>query len=523
MVLISASIVSKSGKALVTRVFVSDMTRARMEGLLDAFPKLIGNDKDSDSTKSVQRQHTFIETDSVRYVYHPLDSVYMVLITTKTSNILEDLETLRLFSRVIPEYCRSNDEKEILAHDFDLIFAFDEVVTLGYRESVNLAQIRTFTEMDSHEERVFLQIKEAQERAAKQAMAEKAKEFKRLQKEALSKGLKPSSAGFGASATGISSASTPLTAVQEPAAPRPATTAPRAGGGKALKLGAKTKDEDVFLQQLRQEGQTIAPVEKASRDGAGVSTMAAAPLSNVKREVVHVRTEEKMIATVSRDGGLQGAEILGVVSLSVSAPEYNTVAIQMHNKAPTGAQLQVHPNLDKKEWHTSSMLKLKSAGKPFPVNNDVGVLKWKLVLTEEEQLPITLNCWPQESADGCQVNIEYTLQREDLSLENVVITVPLPPATVPVVSECEGSYDYQKARNQIVWTMPVIDSTNSTGTLEFSVPNGHSDHFFPVQVRFHTEKLYCDIGVDVAQSMDGNSVVPFSTETRFLSEKYEVV
>ncbi|EPB72716.1 adaptor complexe medium subunit family protein [Ancylostoma ceylanicum] len=496
MVLISASIVSKSGKALVTRVFVSDMTRARMEGLLDAFPKLIGNDKES-----AQRQHTFIETDSVRYVYHPLDNIYMVLITTKTSNILEDLETLRLFSRVIPEYCRSNDEKEFLAHDFDLIFAFDEVVTLGYRESVNLAQIRTFTEMDSHEERVFLQIKEAQERAAKQAMAEKAKEFKRLQKEALSKGLKPSSASFGASATGISSASTPLAAVQEPVAPRPAATTARAGGGKALKLGAKTKDEDVFLQQLRQEGQAIAPVERTPRDAAGVSAMAAAaPVSNVKREAVHVRTEEKMVATVSRDGGLQGAEILGVVSLSVSAPEYNTVAIQMHNKASSGAQLQVHPNLDKKEWQTSSMLKLKSA----------------------------VNCWPQESADGCQVNIEYTLQREDLSLENVVITVPLPPATVPVVSECEGSYDYQKARNQIVWTMPVIDSavflsTNSSGTLEFTVPNGHSDHFFPVQVRFYTEKLYCDIGVDAVQSMDGNSAIPFSIETRFISEKYEVV
>ncbi|KHJ79692.1 hypothetical protein OESDEN_20654 [Oesophagostomum dentatum] len=415
------------------------MTRARMEGLLDAFPKLIGNDKDS-----AQRQHTFIETDSVRYVYHPLDNLYMVLITTKTSNILEDLETLRLFSRVIPEYCRSNDEKEILAHDFDLIFAFDEVVTLGYRESVNLAQIRTFTEMDSHEERVFLQIKEAQERAAKQAMAEKAKEFKRMQKEALSKGLKPSSrstssphffcpvhvlgldAGFGSSATGISSASTPLTAVQEPAVPRPVTTTHKAGGGKALKLGAKTKDEDIFLQQLRQEGQAIAPVERAQRDNAGVSAAATVPVSNVKREAVHVRTEEKIIATVSRDGGLQGAEILGVVSLSVSAPEYNTVAIQMHNKAPAGAQLQVHPNLDKKEWQNSAMLKLKSAGKPFPVNNDVGVLKWKMVLTEEEQLPITLNCWPQESADGCQVNIEYTLQREDLSLENVIITVPLP-------------------------------------------------------------------------------------------------
>ncbi|KAK5969001.1 Coatomer subunit delta, partial [Trichostrongylus colubriformis] len=392
---------------------------ARMEGLLDAFPKLIGNDKDS-----AQRQHTFIETDSVRYVYHPLDNLYMLLITTKTSNILEDLETLRLFSRVIPEYCRSNDEKEILAHDFDLIFAFDEVVTLGYRESVNLAQIRTFTEMDSHEERVFLQIKEAQERAAKQAMAEKAKEFKRMQKEALSKGLKPSGANF-TSSTGISSSSTPLTAVQEPVAPRQTAPSTRAGGGKALKLGAKTRDEDVFLQQLRQEGQAIAPVEKASRDHGGVSAVAA-PISNVKREAVHVRTEEKMVATVSRDGGLQGVEILGVVSLSVSSPEYNTVGVQMHNKAPAGAQLQVHPNLDKKEWQNSHILKLKSAGKPYPVNNDVGVLKWKMVLTEEEQLPIALNCWPQESADGCQVNIEYTLQREDFSLENVVITVPLP-------------------------------------------------------------------------------------------------
>lgn len=59
----------------------------------------------------------------------------------------------------IPEYCRSNDEKEIQASLFELIFAFDEIVALGYRENVNLAQIRTFTDMDSHEERVFNQIK----------------------------------------------------------------------------------------------------------------------------------------------------------------------------------------------------------------------------------------------------------------------------------------------------------------------------------------------------------------------------
>lgn len=109
------------------------------------------------------------------------------------------------------------DEKDISENAFNLIFAFDEIVALGYRESVNLAQIKTFVEMDSHEEKVYLAVRQTQEREAKQKMREKAKELQRQRLEASKRGVSlgrgsGSSGGFSSSMSsggfgGISSSS----------------------------------------------------------------------------------------------------------------------------------------------------------------------------------------------------------------------------------------------------------------------------------------------------------------------------
>ena len=143
-----------------------------------------------------------------------MDKLYCVLITTKTSNILEDLETLRLFVRVINEYTTSNknvsDEQAILNNAFTLLFAFDEIVALGYRENVNMSQVRTFIEMDSHEERVFEAVRKTQEREAKQKMREKAKELSRMQRTQQSERLRGSGSSGNMSFTGISSSNSSL-------------------------------------------------------------------------------------------------------------------------------------------------------------------------------------------------------------------------------------------------------------------------------------------------------------------------
>src|SRR6267154_526108 len=120
------------------------MTRTHIESLLASFPKLIPTNS----------QHTSVETAQVRYVYQPLEDLYILLITNKASNILQDIDTLHLFARVVSDMCRTADEREIQKQSFELLGAFDEIVSMGYREQVNLMQVRGVLEMESHEEKI---------------------------------------------------------------------------------------------------------------------------------------------------------------------------------------------------------------------------------------------------------------------------------------------------------------------------------------------------------------------------------
>ena len=114
------------------------------------------------------KQHTFVETDSVRYVYQPVESIFLLLITNKASNIVEDLETLRLLSKVVPEIAGGTSEDKVSDHAFELVFAFDEVITTGgYRETIDMRTIRQNLDMDSHEEKLANMVKKSKLDAAK--------------------------------------------------------------------------------------------------------------------------------------------------------------------------------------------------------------------------------------------------------------------------------------------------------------------------------------------------------------------
>lgn len=518
MVLLAAAVCTKSGKALVSRQFV-EMTKSRIEGLLAAFPKLMTGG----------RQHTFVETESVRYVYQPLDRLYTVLITTRASNILEDLETLRLFSRVIPEYCRNMEESEILENAFNLIFAFDEIVALGYRESVNLAQIRTFVEMDSHEEKVYRAVRETQEREARTKMKEKAKELQRKRYEELKRGNKSgpggyssggSSGGFGMSGGfGSGGSSFPAhtesitTSTQET---RSSSMKP-SGPNRAMKLGSKSKDVDSFVDQLKSEGERVVSSSETPSNANQTTT------PEVDMEPVHIVMAEDVVVRAGRDGGLQNMEVQGILKLRITNPDFGFIKVQVENTDTRAIQLQTHPNVDRELWRTRGQIGMKTSNKPFPHNTDVGVLKWRFQTSDDTHVPLSINCWPQENgAGGCDVNIEYNLEKTEMELNEVTITIPLPSGSPsPVINECEGEHEYDRARCCLVWRIPIIDKTAPTAAMDFTA-RGVPDNFFPVRVSFKSTRSYCDLKVLGVVSTSDGAPITFSQETQLKTNSYEI-
>ncbi|TPX72001.1 hypothetical protein CcCBS67573_g05988 [Chytriomyces confervae] len=531
-VVLAASVCTKAGKPLVARHFV-DMPRARIEGLLASFPKLIGS---SD-------QHTFVETDAVRYVYQPLEELFLVLITNKQSNILQDIESLHLFARIVSETCRSKvDEREVSRNAFELINVFDEVVCVGgYRESVNLGHVRTIVEMESHEERVQEEIERNKEREAKEELARKAKLMDAQRREMAKKGFN-STGGFGSNSggsggnfggnyggfkqgnmgggSGFDSGSSAASAPKPFQSESSYSSAPARPMGKGMQLGKKQNTTEAMFEAIKKDEGLVDNNQKAGAARGG----AASAVSNVRQEAVHVVIDERISARVSRDGGLETMEVKGKMELKVSDASKAMIRVAMANAYSDTIQFTTHPNVDKNLFATG-VIGLRDPTRPFPVNQALPIVKWRFLSKDDSHLPLSINCWPSPSGNGsCDVNIEYELQLDRLELRDVVISVPYPGSSDPVIQSADGhSYQVNRAARTIEWQLPLIDTRNKSGVLEFTVQDEDVNGFFPIRVSFTSARPYCSVSVGEVAAVADGSPVAFSQEVVLMTEDYSIV
>jgi len=55
------------------------------------------------------------------------------------------------------------------------------------------------------------------------------------------------------------------------------------GSGKALKLGSKSRDVESFVDQLKSEGERVAPVNTSSSNNSSNKTASSQPLPNSEK------------------------------------------------------------------------------------------------------------------------------------------------------------------------------------------------------------------------------------------------
>ncbi|KAK4044628.1 putative coatomer subunit delta [Parachaetomium inaequale] len=512
MVVLAASICTRGGKAVLARAF-HDIKRSRIEALLASFPKAANSGT----------QHTTVEQDNVRFVYQPLDELYMVLITNKQSNILQDIDSLHLFAQVVTSTCKSLDEREILRNAFELISAFDELVTLGYRENLTISQIKTFLEMESHEERIQEIIARNKELEATEERKRKAKQLEMQRKESGRSGR----SGGGMSRPPVYPTYTPPV--------RPAVTETydtyeaeknkskfNAPKGKGMQLGKKSKTTDMFERVKTELGPVddtpLVPVATPS-----ASEPAAAPRisSTLDRDAIHVTINEAITAKISREGALNSFSVSGDLTLRVSDPALTKLKLNLDATPSHGAQFRTHPNVDKNAFNGSKTIQMANLARGFPVNNAVGVLRWRATPKADDTsvLPITFTVWVNKGSDGnCTVTIEYELTGND-TLKDVSVVVPFTSAE-PSISSFDAVYEV--SGDTLEWSIGTVSEENASGAFEFEAQTDDEDEFFPMQVRFSKTSPFMDVDVQSVELLEMNEEVAFSKEIKSVAESYVI-
>ncbi|CAL1694674.1 unnamed protein product [Somion occarium] len=505
------------------------MSRARIESLLASFSKVI----------PANTQHTSVETSDVRYVYQPLEDLYIILITNKASNILQDIETLHLFARVVSDMCRSADQREILKNSFELLEAFDEIVSLGYREPLNLMQVRNVLEMESHEEKIQEIIARNKEAEAKEELKRRAKQLEMQRREQQRRTAAGGPSGGGYLGGGVSGYSPVPQRFDAPSTPvrtsSPAPSSLRAPAFKSggMKLGAKKSKQSELLdalgsEVLLSEDMSVPTTPAATTPEPFVQKDERGSLPTVTPESVHAVVRETVDLELVREGGLNTMELKGDLNLQITDASLSRVKLVLADP-PTafGPELQFkqHPNVNKFAANKERVIALKDPSRSFPVGQPLAVLKWRYSGKDETYVPLSINCWPTPSNDGtCDVNIEYELENEALTLHDVVISIPLPAGSYPTVTPGHaGEWTLNSHSHSIDWIVGQVDAESRSGTLEFSVGGDDPGAFFPVKVSFVGQGSMAGVRIASVTRVDNGEEVVFSEDASITVDSYSVV
>ena len=260
-----------------------------------------------------------------------------------------------------------------------------------------------------------------------------------------------------------------------------------------MQLGKKSKTTDMF-ERVRgdmggemDDAPLVAPPPVASEPVEGRTS------STLDRDSIHVTISEAISARLSREGAVSSLSVSGDLTLRVSDPSLTKIKLGLQAVASHGAQFRTHPNVDRNVFNGSKVIQMSNTARGFPVNNAVGVLRWRASPKTDDAgaCPITFTVWINKNSDKYNVTVEYELTGGE-ALREVSVVMPY-TGEEPAVSSVGATYEV--SGDTLEWNIGVVDEANATGSFEFEAEGGDENDFFPMNVRFGKATPYVDIDV----------------------------
>ncbi|SMN22753.1 similar to Saccharomyces cerevisiae YFR051C RET2 Delta subunit of the coatomer complex (COPI), which coats Golgi-derived transport vesicles [Maudiozyma saulgeensis] len=495
MVVLAASITTTSGKPLLSRQF-KDLSKDRVLELLSNFQNLVS---------SISSDHTFVEDKHVRYVYKPFDEFYIILITNRQSNIIQDLSTLNLFSQTITNFVNNFDEYEIYENAFEILSSFDEIICMGYKENLSNTQVSNFLAMESHEEKIQEIIERNKEMEATEERKRRAKEIARREQDRKNGIISPD--GMGPEIAKFSGSNDPnvrnaFNSYYTHASPMASQAyakesqnlhipPSRYGNASSYNTSRKQETESTGLPLGTSATSNYKP------GGSKASFFANEDESKPTNNGILLSVNETINTSFNRDGSIQSSELKGVFEIRVNDASFANSVIKLSDSVDVkdrSFQFKTHPNIDKSLFLNEKTITLKDKSKSFPHNDQsLGVLRWRKVGKADDTalVPLELATWvtPNSSGSSFDVTIEFEVNQDfqDVKIENLGFFIPIPTYSIKIN---EDNNDFNASILDINDEFGIVLKIGSplesgqAGSVSFSIESETEDALFPIDTSF---------------------------------------
>ncbi|CDU17926.1 hypothetical protein YYC_04448 [Plasmodium yoelii 17X] len=480
MTVISA-VISTKNKILVSRQF-QNISKCDLDSLAIPFHNLIERERSD---------HTYIETEKVRYVYQPLDNIYIFLITNINSNIIEDLEIIKVLSQIIQDICQGNiNESTILKKCFTIIFYIDELIKNGVREIVNTNQIKAYIEMESHEEKLQTLIRENKEKEEKERRKFIASKLEKdRQKKNKSNSISNNSFISNNIINNVEYNSNLIENFLYRSEDQPTIVDETFNSYKGMQL--TNKKENVRILDVV--------------DNSGIEHKSNINVNSIFDKPVNIYINENIICTLSSEGTLCDLDIQGVFNLQINNNKYSKIIIQINNEYADKAK--IHPILDKNKYN-SNILELKDKNKNFRTSTVYPLLKWKINHLNDMYLPLNISCWPCEDNESTILNleIENKMKNPNQNIYDLNVNLMCPSSSKPqVISKDQGIIQHDGIL--LNWHVDTLEN-NKNCQIEISV-NSKPEHIFPFSVEAKSDVLAHNLNVLSVIDEDTNENIEY--------------